>query len=78
MIRERHFNWWARLNYLTSSGLDLGLAVSTLVIFFVFTMNEIQAPQWWGNTVVTTTMDAMDTAVQAKVLPGQHFGPDTW
>ena len=41
-------------------------------------MNNVVAPIWWGNTVTTTTMDAMDTAVQAAVAPGEHFGPNKW
>lgn len=77
-IREKHFAWWARLNYLTSSGLDLGLAISTLVIFFAFTMHEIGPPSWWGNDIVYSTMDAQGTAIQAYVNPGETFGPKTW
>lgn len=46
-IRTRFFGWWSRLNYLTASGLDTGLAMSTLAIFFIFTLNNINAPQWW-------------------------------
>lgn len=46
-IRTRYFKWWSRLNYLTASGLDTGLAMSTLAIFFIFTLNNIQPPQWW-------------------------------
>lgn len=46
-IRGRYPRWWNRLNYLTASGLDTGLAISTLVIFFVFTLNQIEAPKWW-------------------------------
>ncbi|KAI0995954.1 Sexual differentiation process protein [Podosphaera aphanis] len=75
-IRRKYFSWWSRLNYLTSNALDLGLALSTLFIFLVFTMKGIYGPEWWGNTVVTSTMDYQDTAIQ-KVLPeGHHFGPD--
>ncbi|KAL9083004.1 MAG: hypothetical protein Q9165_008700 [Trypethelium subeluteriae] len=77
-IRGRHFGWWARLNYITSSGLDTGLAFSTLTVFFLFTLNNIAAPKWWGNDVVLTTMDAQDTAVQSQVAPGQFFGPREW
>lgn len=47
VIRGRYFRWWSRLNYLTASGLDTGLAISTLVIFFIFTVNGIKAPKWW-------------------------------
>lgn len=46
-IRTRHWNWWSRLNYMTAIGLDTGLAIATLVIFFAFTMPGVEAPQWW-------------------------------
>ncbi|KAK6216166.1 hypothetical protein LQW54_003740 [Pestalotiopsis sp. IQ-011] len=78
LIKNRHFAWWSRLNFLTSSGLDLGLALSTLVIFFAFTLNNINPPAWWGNTVITTTMDYQDTAIQTVLPPGETFGPATW
>lgn len=77
-IRKRWFGWWSRLNFLTSSGLDLGLALSTLVIFFAFTLNNINPPSWWGNNVVLATMDAQDTAIQVVLPQGQTFGPKTW
>lgn len=78
LIRKRNFAWWSRLNFLTSSGLDLGLALATLVIFFAFTLNNIDPPSWWGNDVVTSTMDTLDTAVQVVLPPGETFGPVTW
>ena len=31
-----------------------------------------------GNTVSANTMDTLDTAIQATVPAGQHFGPSTW
>ncbi|PFH59998.1 hypothetical protein XA68_11581 [Ophiocordyceps unilateralis] len=77
-IKKRHFAWWSRLNFLTSCGLDLGLALATLFIFFAFSMHGIKPPRWWGNTVVSTTMDVQGTAVQAQVAEGQRFGPDAW
>lgn len=46
-IRTRNFRWWARLNYITAVGLDTGLAISTLTIFFLFTIRKIDAPVWW-------------------------------
>ncbi|KAJ3491016.1 hypothetical protein NLG97_g5673 [Lecanicillium saksenae] len=77
-IKKRHFGWWSRLNFLTSCGLDLGLAFGTLVLFFAFTLHDIKAPQWWGNTVVEKTMDYQGTAIQAFMPDGQTFGPATW
>ncbi|CAH0052080.1 unnamed protein product [Clonostachys rhizophaga] len=77
-IKKRHFGWWSRLNFLTSSGLDLGLALATMVIFFAFTLNHIKPPNWWGNNVVTGTLDFKRTAIQEHVKPGEIFGPTKW
>ncbi|KPM37308.1 Sexual differentiation process protein isp4 [Neonectria ditissima] len=77
-IKKRHFRWWSRLNFLTSSALDLGLALATLFIFFAFTLHGIDPPNWWGNSIVSTTMDVQGTAVQMHVAEGQRFGPETW
>lgn len=78
VIRERHFAWWSRLNFLTSSGLDLGLALATLVVFFAFTLNDVKPPAWWGNEVVASTMDFKGTAVQVVLPEGEMFGPRFW
>ena len=77
-LKKRRFGWWRRLNFLTSSGLDLGLAVATLVIFFGFTMREVEAPRWWGNEVGRDTLDSLGGAVQKVVGEGESFGPASW
>lgn len=77
-IKKRHFGWWSRLNFLTSCGLDLGLAFGTLVLFFAFTLRSVEPPQWWGNTIVEQTMDFKGTAIQVILPEGQTFGPSSW
>ncbi|RSM13656.1 hypothetical protein CEP52_001808 [Fusarium oligoseptatum] len=77
-IKKRHFRWWTRLNFLTSSALDLGLALATLFIFFAFTLHGVEPPSWWGNNVISTTMDVQGTAIQAHVAQGERFGPESW
>ncbi|RGP59281.1 sexual differentiation process protein isp4 [Fusarium sporotrichioides] len=77
-IKKRHFRWWSRLNFLTSSALDLGLALATLFIFFAFTLHGIDPPSWWGNDIVSSTMDVQGTAIQAHVAEGARFGPKSW
>ncbi|KAH7126630.1 OPT family small oligopeptide transporter [Dendryphion nanum] len=77
-VKRRHGRWWARLNYLTAIGLDVGLALATLMIFLIFTLNKIDPPKWWGNTVSKGTMDVLDTAVQRRVPEGATFGPRIW
>ncbi|KAK3494652.1 small oligopeptide transporter [Neurospora hispaniola] len=78
VVRKRHFGWWSRLNFLTSCGLDLGLALATLVVFFAFTINEISPPSWWGNEVVKGTLDFKGMAVRERVREGEIFGPRVW
>ncbi|KAK4106767.1 small oligopeptide transporter [Parathielavia hyrcaniae] len=78
LVKKRCFAWWRRLNFLTSSGLDLGLALSTLVIFFAFTMREVEPPRWWGNEVGKGTLDFKGRAVQVVLGPGETFGPAEW
>ncbi|KAF2972195.1 hypothetical protein GQX73_g1462 [Xylaria multiplex] len=78
VIKKRHFRWWSRLNYLTSAGLDLGLAIGTIIIFLAFTLRGVGPPEWWGNRIVTSTMDYQGTAVQVVLPPGEKFGPKTW
>jgi OPT family small oligopeptide transporter len=46
-LYRRHFKWWSRLNYITGAGLDTGLAISTLFIYFAFTMTKTEFPAWW-------------------------------
>jgi len=83
VIRRRHFSWWAKYNYVLSAALDSGVAVSSLLIFFVLVyplngtigLNNVQS--WWGNVVFTKTADGLGTPL--LVVPkGSHFGPDTW
>ncbi len=78
LLKKHRTGWWRRLNFLTSSGLDLGLALSTLVIFFAFTVREIEPPSWWGNEVGKDTMDYRGKAVQVVLGQGETFGPASW
>jgi len=77
MIKRRWSGWWTKYNYVLSAGLDIGLAIGTLFIFFVFTYHEIEFPSWWGTEVVKGTADVLGTPLKA-VPPGQHVGPNVW
>ncbi|RDW91085.1 hypothetical protein BP5796_02250 [Coleophoma crateriformis] len=77
-IRKRWPGWWGTYNYITAAGLDSGLVLSTIVIFFAITYPAVTLPQWWGNVGVFNTLDAQYAAIR-KILPdGQTFGPKTW
>jgi OPT family small oligopeptide transporter len=78
VIRNRYRGWWMRFNYVTSAGLDVGLAICTIVIIAALNLTGTGFPDWWGNKAPTTTLDYLDKAVQQKVPAGETFGPKSW
>ncbi|KAH7316879.1 small oligopeptide transporter [Stachybotrys elegans] len=77
-IRKRYNEWWMKYNYITAAGLDVGLILCTLIIFFAFSLPGITVPQWWGNVTVFETLDAMGMAIKKVLAPGETFGPSSW
>ena len=83
LIRRRNFNWWTKYNYILSAGLDSGVAISIVVIFFTLqypkggTIGANTIATWWGNTVGVNTADGASAALQA-VPPSCTFGPTSW
>ncbi|KAI1741692.1 OPT family small oligopeptide transporter [Xylaria scruposa] len=77
-IRKRFSAWWHRYNYITAAGLDAGLIIVTIIVFFAITLPEVTIPQWWGNVAVYETVDASYSAVLKTVPDGGTFGPATW
>jgi OPT family small oligopeptide transporter len=55
-IMGKYPGWWHKYNYLTAAGLDTGLIIATIVVFFAISFSEVKVPQWWGNKVPFTTM----------------------
>jgi OPT family small oligopeptide transporter len=78
VIRNSKRGWWLTYNYVTSAGLDAGLAVSTIIIFFALLLPQVDPPAWWGNNVVASTLDAQGAAVQVVLPAGETFGPTHW
>jgi OPT family small oligopeptide transporter len=74
-IRDRWRGWWMQYNYVLSAGLDVGLALSTILIFLTLNLTKTEFPSWWGTNVAANTMDAAGTAVQ---VTGVKFGPESW
>ncbi|KAI9436132.1 OPT oligopeptide transporter [Lactarius psammicola] len=83
VIRKRHFNWWAKYNYVLSAALDCGTAIGTLIVFFALqyprrgTIGKNTIESWWGNTVYLKTADQQALPLR-KVVPGEFFGPRSW
>ncbi|KAH9075656.1 OPT oligopeptide transporter [Lactarius deliciosus] len=83
VIRKRHFNWWAKYNYVLSAALDCGTAIGTLIVFFALqyprrgTIGKNTIESWWGNTVYMKTADQQALPLR-QVAPGEFFGPRSW
>ncbi|EWC48007.1 hypothetical protein DRE_02586 [Drechslerella stenobrocha 248] len=77
-IRKRFAGWWSSYNYLTSAGLDVGLALCSILIVLTLSMTNAKEPNWWGNNVGKYTMDAEGTAIQKGVPDIGYFGPAEW
>lgn len=79
-IRNRWRGWWMHYNYVTSAGMDTGLALSTIIIFFCLTLTNTSMTPWWGADKALETMDYTDTAIVRAVPARGYFGPEkgTW
>ncbi len=67
-----------RFNYITSAGLDVGLAICTIVIIAALNLTGTGFPKWWGNSAPAGTLDYLDKAMQKTVPKGGKFGPESW
>ncbi|EAU32140.1 conserved hypothetical protein [Aspergillus terreus NIH2624] len=77
-IRDRWRGWWMQYNYVLSAGLDVGLALCTILIFLALNMTKTTFPSWWGTDIASNTLDAEGTAVQIVLPDGEKFGPKSW
>jgi len=48
IIHKYRNEWWKQFNYVLSAALDSGLAISGVLIYFIFQFNGIEV-NWWGN-----------------------------
>ena len=66
-----------------SAGLDSGLAISTIIIFFCLqfpkdgTIGASSIQTWWGNTVYQNTADWNQLPLLPPPANGT-FGPAVW
>ena len=60
LLRKRNFRWWSKFNYVLSSALDSGTAVSLLFIFLTLQLPKgntiFSSLDWWGNTAPFKSM----------------------
>ena len=74
-MRRFHFRWWLRFNYILSAGLDIGVSVGAVIVFFALQFRNINL-DWWGNSVWINTFDAYGAP---RLIPANGtFGPTQW
>lgn len=73
-VKRSQREWWKRYNFVMSSGLDCGVAIAGVVIFFAVVYTGASSGlNWWGTTVYTETCDWNNCP--AKILKkGMKFG----
>lgn len=84
-IKRRFSGWWGKYNFVTSAGLDCGLYICTLLIFFALILpQQVNPPQWFmnppanGDTTISNAFNNLDSnsaAIKYKLKPGETFGP---
>jgi len=83
VIRRRSFAWWSKYNYVLSAALDSGVALSSVLIFFILQYPKngtigLGVQGWWGNNVYGTTLDGKRTPALKPDPEIGFFGPATW
>lgn len=58
-IHRRMHAWWTKYSLLLAVGLEIGVAIAIILIYFAITYTgAAEHLKWWGNTVVTKGCDA--------------------
>ncbi|EMG48784.1 hypothetical protein G210_0600 [Candida maltosa Xu316] len=75
-IKKRYEAWWQKYNYILSTGLNAGIAFSSIIIFFAVMYSEKNLI-WWGNTIPFSGVDYDITGRLNATLeaPDGYFGP---
>lgn len=75
-IKERWGKWWLKYNFVLSCALDVGVALSGIIIFFCISFPGASL-SWWGNNVFNETADGKGISYLSIPAKG-YFGPDSW
>ncbi len=84
-LKRRYTAWWGKYAYLVFAGLNVGVAISGLIVTLVFSFGagKNTSFKWWGNEVSTHGLDYQlyNNNASLKALPSVgYFGlsPDQY
>ncbi|CAH2354965.1 oligopeptide transporter 2 [[Candida] railenensis] len=75
-IKRDYLAWWEKYNYVLTSALSAGVAISALLMFFTVQYNHIEL-NWWGNNLSNMGVEAglgRTTWLDIKAAPDGYFG----
>ena len=80
-LKRRYTAWWGKYAYLIFAGLNVGVAISGLIVTLVFSFGagKNTSFKWWGNDVATHGVDYQlyNNNASLKALPSVgYFGLD--
>ncbi|KAH8647651.1 oligopeptide transporter 2 [Xylariales sp. PMI_506] len=70
-LKRRYTAWWGKYSYLIFAGLNVGVAISGLIVTLVFSFGagKNTSFKWWGNTVAQEGIDYKLYNNDASLLP---------
>lgn len=84
-LKRRYTAWWGKYAFMIFAGLQVGVAISGLIVTLVFSFGAGKNADlgWWGNDVLTAGVDYQlyNNNASLKALPESgHFGlgPDQY
>ncbi|KAK9468751.1 OPT oligopeptide transporter protein-domain-containing protein [Lipomyces arxii] len=72
-IKRRYLAWWAKYNYIITSGLTAGTAFCGILIF-VALQYHTKRVVWWGTTVQTAGVDGAIGGRRLPIPADGYFG----
>ncbi|KAF7538182.1 hypothetical protein G7054_g3169 [Neopestalotiopsis clavispora] len=76
-VKTRYVDWWNKYNYVLSTALISGIAISLIIQTLAITNQGLAFPDWWGTTQYYQTCDLQDCRY-LTLAEGETFGPTEW
>ena len=77
-VKRKYEAWWQKYSYLLGSGIQAGIAFSSIIIYFAVQYHEKDV-NWWGNSVGTSGLDYQMRVSGSRLdiadAPDGYFGP---
>lgn len=76
VVHNENPRFWNKYSYVLYNGVTVGVSFDALFSFFATEHKNPVNPKWWGNDVVSSTLDAIGGAFYPLKDSRGYFGPD--